>query len=75
MSFIKGVIKELFSTGGYAKAIVTAVAAFALCVGMYYKFASQVIDSPMEQVAEGVLYNYGVDIDFSEDKKLESGDE
>lgn len=50
-------------------ALVAIVGAFG--VGMYYQYFTKQIDSPVEQAAEEVLDDYGIDIDFSEDKKEE----
>ena len=38
-------------------------------VGMFFKYYSKIIDSPIEQIAEAVLKQQGIDVDFSEDKK------
>jgi hypothetical protein len=38
-------------------------------VGLYYQFFSKTIDSPVEQVAEQVLRDNGIDVDFSASKK------
>ena len=38
-------------------------------VGMFFKYYSNIIDSPIEQIAETVLKQQGIDVDFSEDKK------
>jgi hypothetical protein len=47
--------------------IIIIVACFA--VGGYFMFVSPAIDSPVEQIAESVLHDEGIDIDFSEAKK------
>ena len=41
----------------------------ATVTGIYFQLFSKTIDHPVEQAAEKVLSNHGVDIDFSEDKK------
>ena len=38
-------------------------------VGIFFKYYSNIIDSPIEQIAETVLKQQGIDVDFSEDKK------
>ena len=39
-------------------------------VGLYYKFKSDEIDAPLEQVAEKILKEtLDVEVDFSSDKK------
>ena len=48
-------------------ALIVIVASFG--VGIYYEHFTKQIDSPAEQVAEDVLDDFGVDIDFSKDKK------
>lgn len=48
-------------------ALVAIVASFG--IGIYFEHFRHDIDHPVEQVAENVLENYGVDIDFSKDKK------
>lgn len=48
-------------------ALVAIVASFG--VGIYFEHFRNDIDHPAEQIAEDVLDDYGIDIDFSEDKK------
>ncbi len=43
--------------------------AAASSVGLYFQFFSKSIDSPIEQAAEQLLKENGIDIDFSESKK------
>ncbi len=43
------------------------VSAFA--VGLVFKFGTKTVDSAVEQVAETILKENGIDIDFSADKK------
>ena len=49
---------------------VTVVIIVICCaVGSYFYFGSDAIDSPAEQIAEEVLHDEGIDIDFSKAKK------
>lgn len=50
-------------------ALVAIVASFG--VGLYFEHFRHDIDHPVEQAAEEVLDDFGVDIDFSKDKKEE----
>lgn len=59
MTKLKGLIDPV--------AIAIIVACFA--IGGYFMFFSSDIDSPVEQIAEEVLHEEGVNIDFSEAKK------
>jgi len=71
---IRKLVNSIFKKGGHAKASSFCILALCLCAGIYFKFFSKTIDSPVEQVAESVLESYGIDVDFSEDRKG-SGDE
>ena len=42
----------------------------AVTVGLYFQFFTKEIDSPIEQIAEQVLAEKGIDVDFSKDKKI-----
>jgi len=49
---------------------VTVVIIVICCaVGGYFYFGSDAIDAPAEQIAESVLHDEGIDIDFSKAKK------
>jgi hypothetical protein len=49
---------------------ITVCIIVACCaVGAYFYFGSDAIDSPAEQIAEEVLHDEGIDIDFSKAKK------
>jgi hypothetical protein len=54
-------------------ALVAIVGAFG--VGLYFEHFRHDIDNPIEQAAEDVLDDYGIDIDFSKDKKEKDKDE
>ena len=41
----------------------------ALAVGLALKYGTKTIDSPVEQIAETILKENGIDVDFSADKK------
>ncbi len=47
--------------------IVIVLACFA--AGFIFAYKTKVIDSPAEQMVEGVLESQGIDVDFSADKK------
>ena len=49
--------------------ITIAIIAVCFSVGGYFYFKSDAIDSPAEQIAESVLHDEGIDIDFSKAKK------
>ena len=52
-----------------AGALAAAVTVAALATGLYFQFFTKSVDHPIEQVAEQVLAQEGIDIDFSKDKK------
>lgn len=41
----------------------------AFAVGLGFKFGTKTVDHPVEQIAETVLKQNGIDVDFSKDKK------
>lgn len=45
------------------------VVVVAFIVGLFFEKATKIIDSPAEQMAEIVLANHGINIDFSKSKK------
>jgi hypothetical protein len=40
-----------------------------MATGTYFSTRSDKIDAPIEQAAENILKNNGIDVDFSADKK------
>ena len=54
---------------GVATIVVAFLCAGAFGIGLFFKHFTKKIDSPTEQAAEAVLDKFGVDIDFSADKK------
>lgn len=54
-------------------ALVAIVGAFG--VGIYFEHFRHDIDHPVEQAAEEVLDDFGIDIDFSKEKKEKAKDE
>ena len=54
---------------GMAALLVLALLAGAFGVGFVFKKATSHVDHPIEQAAEHVLAQHGIDVDFSEDKK------
>lgn len=48
-------------------ALVAIIGAFS--VGLYFEHFTHHVDHPVEQAAEDILDDYGVDVDFSKDKK------
>ena len=54
---------------GLIDPITIAIIVICFAIGGYFMFASSAIDSPAEQIAESVLHDEGIDIDFSESKK------
>lgn len=54
---------------GLVDPVAIAVIAICFAVGGYFYFKSDAIDSPAEQIAESVLHDEGIDIDFSKAKK------
>lgn len=52
------------------KFIITIVVVMvAMAVGLYYEYFSTTVDGPVEQFAERVLKDNGIDVDFSKNKK------
>ena len=49
--------------------IAIAIIIGLVSVGLYFQFFSPKIDSVPEQVVEKALEQYGIDVDFSADKK------
>lgn len=54
---------------GLVDPIALVVIAICFAVGGYYYLKSDEIDAPAEQIAEKVLHEEGIEIDFSKDKK------
>ena len=54
---------------GFFDAVSVAIIAVCFLAGGYFMFKSDAIDSPIEQAAEEVLHEEGIDIDFSKAKK------
>ena len=54
---------------GLIDPITVGIIAICFAVGGYFYFKSDAIDSPAEQIAESVLHDEGIDIDFSKAKK------
>lgn len=57
------------NTRGSAVIVALAVILGAAAVGFAFQYLTKQIDHPVEQAAEEVLQDYGIDVDFSEDKK------
>ena len=55
-------LNKLKNLGPIAAVVVIAV---AFGVGMYASKHSKVKDGPVEQLAEGVLEKYGIEVDFT----------
>lgn len=65
-------IKEIISMmkqKGLATLLALVLVAGAFGVGMWFKHFTSHVDHPVEQAAEDVLDDFGVDVDFSKDKK------
>ena len=54
---------------GLVEPVTLIVIVLCFAVGGYFYFKSDAIDSPAEQIAESVLHDEGIDIDFSKAKK------
>ena len=52
-----------------AGALAAAVTIAAFAIGLYFHFSTKIIDHPIEQIAEKVLAQKGIDVDFSKNKK------
>lgn len=52
--------------------IAIAIIVGCMSVGLYFEFFSDKVDSVPEQLAEKVLEQHGIDVDFSADKKKKS---
>ncbi len=57
---------------GFATLVTLGMIVVSFGVGVYYQYCTNIIDSPAEQAAEEILEDYGIDIDFSKDKKDQS---
>lgn len=53
---------------GFAPLVALAVIVGALAIGVIFQKATKTINHPVEQAAERVLSEHGIDIDFSADK-------
>lgn len=65
----KAVHKKLKKQKGAFDPISLVIIVACMSVGGYFYFKSQAIDHPVEQIAEEVLDGYGLDLDFSKQKK------
>lgn len=54
---------------GIATIVLISIIAGAFLVGTAVEHFSHEIDSPLEQAAESILEDYGIEHDFSKDKK------
>lgn len=54
---------------GFATIVALALIVGAFGIGIYFEKFTKEIDHPVEQAAEEILEDYGIDIDFSEEKK------
>ena len=59
------------TTGGYMNKFLLPgiLIAGAFAIGLAFKFGTKFIDHPVEQAAETVLKQHGIDVDFSDEKK------
>ena len=62
-------VRKMKKQKGVATVIAVGLIAIAFGVGIWFKSFSDVIDHPVEQMAEDILEDAGIDVDFSEDKK------
>lgn len=65
---IKGVLK-MVRQKGMATLLAIGLIVGAFAVGSWFQHFTEHVDHPVEQVAEDVLDGYGLDHDFSKDKK------
>lgn len=72
-AFLMESIMELWAMLKQQKGMATLLAVglivAAFGVGLFFKHATDHLDHPIEQAAENILEDAGIDIDFSEDKK------
>ncbi len=54
---------------GLVDPVTVGIIVVCCAVGAYFYFGSDAIDSPAEQIAEEVLHQEGIDVDFSKSKK------
>lgn len=62
-------IKLLAAKRGLKHILALILIVLCFTVGILYEKISSKIDSPIEQIAEDVLEDYGFHVDFSEGKK------
>jgi hypothetical protein len=62
-------IKAVAERAGFGTIAAIVFVSSSLAAGAYFKLFTKEVDHPVEQAAEQVLESYGVDIDFSADKK------
>lgn len=60
---------------GFATILALVLIVSAFGIGIFFEKKSKAIDHPAEQLAEKVLKEQGINIDFSKSKKEKAGNE
>lgn len=66
---LKDLLLRLLNLNKAKGIVLVLVLLGAFGLGLYFAHFTHFIDHPIEQIAEDVLDDYGIDVDFSEDKK------
>jgi hypothetical protein len=74
MNGLKKGLKKLFKQSPWPLFISAFIVSICLAVGTYISSCTDAIDHPLEQVAEQVLKSYGLDVDFSQNKRIKKHD-
>ena len=69
MDILIRILKMMIKQRGMATIALISIIVGAFLVGTVIEHYSQEIDSPLEEVAEDILEDFGIDHDFSKDKK------
>lgn len=66
---LKQLLYKFLNIGKARGLVLVALILAAMCAGLYFRFFTSTVDSHLEQIAEEILDDYGIKVDFSEKKK------